>query len=298
MSREDFIFKGIATAIITPFKKDGTIDYEAYGRLIDRQISTGVSALVICATTGESSTLSDSERLKCTEFALKRVDGRLPIIVGSGSNCTSKAVMLSREASRLGCDGLLVVTPYYNKASPEGLIRHYTAVADEVDKPIILYNVPSRTGVDIPPDVYAKLSEHENIVAVKEASGSLQKAKMILNVCKGRLKVYSGNDDMIYDMLEAGAYGAISVVSNIVPNETAGICESFFTNEFRAAQAHQKDLNSLISALFCEVNPIPVKYALYLMGLCECEMRLPLCPPSDSSRILIVNALAEHRLIT
>ena len=279
MSHNSLLFKGIATALVTPFNIGGHIDFDVFGRLIDRQIAAGVSALVICGTTGEASTLSDSEKLKCIEFALLKADGRLPIIAGTGCNCTSRSVALSREASRLGCDGLLIVTPYYNKASPEGLVRHYTAIADAVNTPVILYNVPSRTGVDIPSDVYVRLSRHENIAAVKEASGSLSKAKTILKVCGGELKVYSGNDDLIYDMLEIGAAGAISVVSNIVPAETSKLCEDFFSGNIPEAKACQKSLDSLISALFCEVNPIPVKYA---MELSQLKQRKP--PPKAKTQ--------------
>jgi len=290
------IFKGCATAIVTPFS-DGKIDFDAFGRLIDRQIDRGVSALVVCGTTGEASTMSISEHLGCVEFALDRVNKRIPVIAGSGNNCTKKAIELSRAASALGCDGLLVVTPYYNKATDEGLIRHYTEIADASEKPILLYNVPSRTGVTIPLSVYSKLSYHDNIVGVKEASGSFSAIASLFAECGDRYDIYSGNDDQILPILSLGGAGVVSVVSNVMPKETQAICDNYFSKDTESAKKSQLSLCDIISVLFCEVNPVPVKYALSLMGLCEAEMRLPLCPPSEYSKEKINRTLKRYGII-
>ena len=291
-----FIFKGVATALITPFK-NGSIDFESLGLLIERQIDNRISALVICGTTGEASTLSEKEHLNCIEFALRKADGRIPIIAGSGSNCTAKAVKLSSSASKLGCDALLVVTPYYNKASSEGLIKHYLSIAEAASSPIIIYNVPSRTGMDIPIDVYSKLADHKNIVGVKEAGGNLHKAMEIKQVCGDHLAIYSGNDDNIFEMLSIGASGVISVISNLMPSETVMICEKYFSNETSAAHEQQIILGDMIEALSCEINPIPIKFAMKLIGACNGEMRLPLCPPSIGSQKKITEAIKKYKLI-
>ncbi len=290
------IFKGCATAIVTPFS-DGKIDFDAFGKLIDRQLHSRVSALVVCGTTGEASTMSVTEHLRCIEFALERVNKRIPVIAGSGNNCTKKAIELSKAASALGCDGLLVVTPYYNKATDEGLIRHYTEIADAAEKPILLYNVPSRTGVTIPLSVYSKLSYHDNIIGVKEASGNFSAIASLFAECGDRYDIYSGNDDQILPILSLGGSGVVSVVSNVLPKNTQEICDCYFSKDTISAQNAQIKLSELISVLFCEVNPIPVKYALSLMGLCKDEMRLPLCPPSDQSKAKIVEVMRKYGLI-
>ena len=268
------LFSGVATALITPFKND-KIDFSTMECLIERQICNGISAIIVCGTTGEASTLTIREQLECIKFTLKTVNNRIPVIAGTGSNSTSKALELSLHADDLGCDGLMIVTPYYNKASSEGLIKHYTLIADAVSCPIIIYNVPSRTGVNIPINVYKTLSEHKNINAVKEASGDLNIAKKILSVCENDILIYAGNDDLTYDMLCLGAQGVVSVVSNVAPKETVMICENYFSNNTIEAQNAQRDLNELIKILFCEVNPIPLKYLMQLMGLCNGEN--PLC---------------------
>lgn len=290
------VFKGCATALATPFR-DGEIDYFALGEMIERQISGGVSAIVICGTTGEAATLSVYEHLKCIEFAVRYTDGRLPVIAGTGSNCTKKAVHISKKAAELGADALLVVTPYYNKASNDGLVAHFTEIADTSEKPIILYNVPSRTGVSIPLSVYSRLADHDNIVAVKEASGSLSAVAQLTAECKDKLDVYSGNDDQILPILSLGGLGVISVVSNILPKETQDICNYYFSNDTVSAKNAQLKLLDLISSLFCEVNPIPLKYALSLMGICEGDVRLPLCEPAEASKRKIESVLKQYALI-
>ena len=290
------IFKGCATALATPFR-DGEVDYFTLGEMIERQISAGVSALVICGTTGEASTLSIYEHLKCIDFAVRLVDGRIPVIAGSGSNCTKKAMHISKNAAEVGADALLVVTPYYNKASDDGLIAHYESIADISGAPIILYNVPSRTGCSIPLSVYERLSHHENIVAVKEASGNLSAIASLIAECGDKLDIYSGNDDQILPILSLGGLGVISVASNIIPREIEEICRSYFSNDTALARKSQLKNMDIISALFCEINPIPLKYALMLMGICSCELRLPLCEPTDSSKEKIRSALQKHSLI-
>ena len=290
------IFKGTATALITPFK-NGEVDFAALSGLIDRQIESGIDALVICGTTGESATLSDKEHRTVLEFAQKRADGRVPMIAGTGSNDTAHAVEMSRFASDLGYDGLLVVTPYYNKATEKGLIASFTAIADSVDKPIILYNVPSRTGCNITLPVYRELAKHENIVAVKEASGNISQIAEIFAECGDRFDVYSGNDDQTLPMLALGGSGVISVVSNIIPKEMKSLCEKWFDGDIlECRRLHEKYLN-LMKMMFCEVNPIPVKTACALLGLCSDELRLPLCELGEDNRKKLEKALIEYKLI-
>lgn len=290
------IFKGCATALATPFS-DGEIDYYALGEMIERQIAGGIAAIVICGTTGEASTLSVYEHLKCIDFAIRRVDGRIPVIAGSGNNCTKKAIHVSKKAAELGADALLVVTPYYNKASEDGLITHFSSIADASERPVLLYNVPSRTGVNIPLSVYSKLADHGNIIGVKEASGNLSAVASLAAECGDKLDIYSGNDDQILPILSIGGLGVVSVVSNILPKETQDICDYYFSNDTFSAKRAQLDLIELISVLFCDVNPIPLKYALKLMGLCEGDVRLPLCEPSEASKKKIESVLEKYSLI-
>ena len=289
------IFKGIATALVTPFK-NGSIDFNSMAKLIDFQLENNVSAIVICGTTGEAPTLSEIEQSSLIEFAVKRVNGSIPVIAGSGSNCTKKAVDLSIRAENLGADALLIVTPYYNKASDEGLIRHYITIADSVSIPIILYNVPSRTGIDISPEVYETLSTHDHIIGLKEAGKNVNTIKK-LKAKKVPLQVFSGNDHGICNMLSLGALGCISVASNIIPREMIQICNYFFSGEIQKAFELESLMTPLFNELFCEVNPIPVKYAMKLMGLCDGEMRLPLCLPSEHSCKVIENSLKKFNLI-
>ncbi len=270
------IFKGIATALITPFR-DGTVDYDALGRIIDFQINAGINALVVCGTTGEASTLTDEEHRETIAYAVRRVAGRIPVIAGTGSNDQEYALELTRYAcDQAGADGVLLVTPYYNKATQGGLIKMYTQLADAASKPVVLYNVPSRTGVNIEPTTYAALAEHPNIVAFKEANGNLSKIVETVALVGDKLALYSGNDDQIVPLMSLGGIGAISVLSNILPAETVEICDRFFRGDIKGSAALQCRYHALISALFSEVNPIPVKAAMSAMGYGENSLRLPL----------------------
>ena len=288
------IFKGVATALITPFK-NGKIDYGALEMIIEHQINEGIDALLVCGTTGESATLSDKEMAELISFSASRICGRVPLIAGSGSNDTAHAVRLSKVASELGANALLVVTPYYNKASREGLIRHYETVADNTPCPIIIYNVPSRTGVNIPIDVYDRLADHENIVGVKEASGSVTYLEKIISTCSDRLDIYSGNDDLILPTLSIGGSGVISVISNLLPKRTRDICELFFEGDIIGARNIQNELLPLMDAIFSEVNPIPIKMLMAERGFCREEYRLPLCPLEQEKKDKILK-IAERYL--
>lgn len=290
------IFHGVATALITPFR-DGRIDYDALARLIELQIDGGVDALVVAGTTGEASTLTDEEHKQLLRFSVERVGGRIPLIAGTGSNDTAHAAELSRFACDCGCDALLVVTPYYNKASDDGLIKSYRKIADNVYRPIILYNVPSRTGVRLSLPVYRALAEHPNVVAVKEASGDLGAAARLIAELGDRLAVYSGNDDVTVPVMSLGGLGSISVLSNLMPRETAAMCHKYLDGDVTGAAADQLRLLPLIDALFAEVNPIPVKCAAALMGLCREEYRLPLCAPSCATKSRVAEAMAKVGLL-
>ena len=259
------IFRGIATALVTPTNENG-VNYDQLGRLIDWQIAEGVDGLVICGTTGESSTLTDKEHRDVITYAVERTAGRVPVIAGTGSNETDYALELTRSACESGADAVLVVTPYYNKATQKGLIQTYTAIADASTKPVILYNVPSRTGVNIEPITYEALAEHENIVAIKEANGNLSKIVETMARVRGKLDLYSGNDDQIVPLLALGASGCISVLSNVIPAQTREICTRFFAGDIEGSARLQCQYYDLIANLFCEVNPIPVKAALSAMG--------------------------------
>ncbi|MBR1822236.1 MAG: 4-hydroxy-tetrahydrodipicolinate synthase [Clostridia bacterium] len=274
------VFRGAATALITPLNAGG-VDYEAFGRLIDWQIEQGIDALVIAGTTGEGSTLTYEEHEEAIRFSVERAAGRVPIIAGSGSNDTNRAVTLSKFSCRAGADALLVVTPYYNKATQKGLIASYTAIADAVDRPIILYNVPSRTGVNIEPATYVALAEHPNIVGVKEANGNISKIVETAALVGDRLDIYSGNDDQIVPILAMGGSGVISVLSNVMPAKTVEICRRFFQGDIAGSAKLQCELLPMINALFSEVNPIPVKAAMAAMGWCENYLRLPLTPMEE-----------------
>ena len=270
------IFTGAATAIITPLFENGGIDYEYFGKLIEWQISEGIDAIVVCGTTGEASTLTDEEHRDAIAFAVKTVNGRVPVIAGTGSNDTAYAIDLSKFACEAGADALLLVTPYYNKATQKGLIASFLAVADACDLPIILYNVPSRTGCNILPETAAILAEHPNIVAIKEASGNISQIAELAAVTRGKLDIYSGNDDQIVPILALGGKGVISVLSNPLPRETSEMCHKFFKGDIEGSLKMQLDLLPLVNALFCEVNPIPVKAAMAAMGFCQNNVRLPL----------------------
>lgn len=269
------VFEGIATALVTPLTESG-INFEQFGTLIDWQIESGIDALVICGTTGESSTLTDEEHRAAIEFAVKRAARRVPIIAGTGSNHTDYAIDLTRFSCEVGADACLVVTPYYNKATQKGLVKYYTDVADASTKPIIVYNVPSRTGVNIEPATYADMADHPRISAIKEANGNISKIVETSRLIRGKMDLYSGNDDQIVPILSMGGKGCISVLSNILPKRTQQICRRFWNGDFQGAAELQGDLMPLINALFCEVNPIPVKAAVAAMGYCENIVRAPL----------------------
>ncbi len=271
------IFRGIATALITPLTADG-IDYAQFGKLIDWQIDQGINALVICGTTGESSTLSDAEHRRAIAFACERVNGRVPVIAGTGSNETAYAVELTKSACADGADAVLVVTPYYNKTTQNGLVAMYNTIADASTKPVILYNVPSRTGIGIQPETYVKLAQHPNIAAIKEANSDISKIVETFALVGDQLDIYSGNDDQIVPILSMGGQGCISVLSNVVPRETVAITDQFFAGNVAEAARLQCQFMPLIRSLFCESNPIPVKAAMSALGFCENYLRLPLVP--------------------
>ena len=286
------IFKGAATALITPTTPDG-IDYAAYKRLIDWQIDSGIDALVILGTTGESSTLDDQEHRAALKFAVEAIGGRVPAIAGVGSNDTSYAIDMAKYACDIGYDALLVVTPYYNKATQKGLVAMYTAIADASAKPLILYNVPSRTGVNIEPATYAQLADHPRIVAIKEANGNIEKIVEAATLVGDKLDIYSGNDDHIIPVLSCGGKGVISVLSNLLPGETSQMCKKFFQGDVAGAMEMQKKYFYLIKALFSEVNPIPVKAAMNAMGFCENYLRLPLTPMEPAHREVLLQRMRE-----
>lgn len=285
------IFKGMATAMVTPMTPEG-VDYEALGRFIDFQLSQGINALVAVGTTGESATLSPEERKEVIRFTIDRVAGRVPVIAGTGTNNTQHAIDYSISAAREGADALLVVTPYYNKATQNGLIAHFTAIADKVDKPIILYNVPSRTGCNLLPATVEKLAEHPNIAAIKEASGNMSQVVELFARCGDKMDVYSGEDGLTVPILSMGGKGTISVLSNVLPKEAVAMTDAFFAgNVAKAAQDQCKYLN-LINLLFCEVNPIPAKAAVSAMGFGKEYIRLPMTPMEPENRAKL---LAEMR---
>ena len=290
------IFKGAGVAMVTPFK-DNKVNYDELKRLIDFNIDNGTNAIIITGTTGESSTLSDEEHKEVIKFTVEYVNKRIPVIAGTGSNDTEYAVQLSQYAEKVGADGLLLVTPYYNKCTQKGLIEHYTYIADRVNIPIILYNVPSRTGVNIKPETYLELSKHKNIVATKEASGDFSAILKIRELCKDNLNIYSGNDDQVVPLLSLGGLGVISVLSNIKPKETSDMCKLFFEGKVEESAKIQIENSDLIDALFCEVNPIPVKTALNLMGYEVGNLRKPLTDMSEGTLNQLKQALKSHGLI-
>ena len=273
--KTESIFRGAATALITPMNANG-VDYPALKKLIEWQIESGIDALVICGTTGEASTLTDEEHRQVLKFALEVAGGRVPMIAGTGSNDTDYAIELTQYACGIGYDGMLVVTPYYNKTTQRGLIAMFTAIADASTKPLILYNVPSRTGVNIEPATYVALADHPNIAAIKEASGNISKIVETAALVGDKLDIYSGNDDQIEPIMACGGKGVISVLSNVLPAETSAMCHKMLTGDVAGAMEMQKQYLSLTNALFCEVNPIPVKAAMAAMGYCENRLRLPL----------------------
>ena len=291
------IFTGAGTALVTPMKQDGSVDFTRLGQLIDNQIEAGIDALIICGTTGESAALSECEHISCVEYAVRRAAGRVPVIAGAGSNNTAKAVRLSKAAAEAGANALLHVTPYYNKTSQQGLIRHFTAVADATDLPVILYNVPSRTGVNIAPQTCRILADHPNIAALKEASGNLSQAAETAQLCGDDLTIYSGNDDQILPLLSIGAKGVISVLSNLLPKETHQLCQLCLDGNLEESRRLQLKLLPLIHALFSDVNPIPIKEAMKLTGFDCGPCRLPLVEMSPEGKENLRNRLQEAGLL-
>ena len=294
--KEKTIFQGVATAIVTPMNENG-VDYDAFGRLIDWQIEQGINGLVVAGTTGEGSTLSDEEHREVLAYAVKRINGRVPCIAGTGSNDTAYAIELTQYACSIGCDAMLVVTPYYNKATQKGLVKMFNAIADASTKPIIVYNIPSRTGVNIEPATFVELAKHPRIAAIKEASGNLSKMVEEFALLDGSLDIYSGNDDQIVPTLSMGGKGVISVLSNIMPKETVAMCDAFFAGDVATAAKMQCKYLPLIQALFCEVNPIPVKAALATMGRMEGVIRLPLKEMEEDHQEKMVSIMRGFGLV-
>lgn len=292
------VFTGAGVAIVTPFKDNGEVDYEKFAEMVEYQIENGTDAIIVCGTTGESSTLTHEEHLDVIRYCVERVNGRIPVIAGTGSNCTDTAIYLSTEAEKYGVDGLLLVTPYYNKATQKGLYQHFKAVADSVKVPVILYNVPSRTGCNIAPETVVKLcTEVENIVGVKEASGNLSQIVKLMSLADGKVDLYSGNDDQITPLLALGGKGVISVLSNVAPRQTHEICAKFFAGDVAGSCAEQLRAIPLCNALFCEVNPIPVKKALNLQGRGAGILRMPLCEMEEENAVKLEKAMKDYGIL-
>ena len=291
------IFEGSGVAIVTPMDSEGFVNYDELERLIDFNIDNGTDAIIICGTTGEGSTLSFLEHCDAINHCIKYVNKRVPVIAGSGSNDTNFAIRLSKKACEYGADALLVVTPYYNKTSQRGLIKHFTAIADSVDTPIILYSVASRTGVNIEPATCKELSKHPNIVAIKEASGNISQVAKIRALCGDELSVYSGNDDQIVPVMSLGGKGVISVLANIMPKQTHDIARLCLDGKFDEACALSLDTLDIANAMFCDVNPIPVKEALNIMGFNAGHCRLPLCDMTEDNKNMLIGVMQRHGLV-
>ena len=290
------MFKGSIVAIVTPFS-NGKVDEQKLRELVDFQIDGGTDAIVACGTTGESSTLDYEEHMDVVRIVFEQAKGRVPVIAGTGSNSTAEAIELTQKAKEMGCAGVLLVTPYYNKPTQEGLYRHYMAIADAVDIPQILYNVPGRTGVNMLPETVARLAPHKNIVAIKEATGSLQQASEIIALCGDQIDVFSGDDFITFPMMACGAVGVISVLANIMPKTVGDLTDAFFAGDLVKARQLHLDTLKIGNAMFIESNPIPVKTALALMGKCSDEVRLPLCPMSEANKNKLVAIMKEYKLI-
>ena len=292
------VFKGAAVAICTPFLANGEVDYDKFREQIEYQIENGTDAIVVCGTTGEASCLSHEEHLDCIKFCTEVVEHRIPVIAGTGSNCTETAVYLSQEAEKYGVDAILVVTPYYNKSTQKGLIEHFTIVANSVNIPMILYNVPGRTGCNILPETAAALvRDVPNIVGIKEASGNISQIAKLMSICGDQIELYSGNDDQIVPILSLGGLGVISVLSNVAPRKTHDICQAFFDNDPALAAKRQLDAIPLCNALFCEVNPIPVKKAMELQGRDRGVLRRPLCEMDPDNAVRLKKAMEEYGVL-
>lgn len=294
---ERTIFTGAGVAIVTPMNADGTVNFDKYRELIDWQIENGTDAIIACGTTGESATLNHEEHVAVLRAAVEQTAGRVPVIAGTGSNDTAYGIELSREAERLGADALLLVTPYYNKTTQAGLIAHYMAVAESVDLPMILYNVPTRTGLNLLPETAAALCQHENICGIKEASGNISQIAELARLCGDKIALYSGNDDQTLPVLALGGQGVISVAGNVCPELMRAITSRWFAGDAAGSREGQLALLPLIGALFSEVNPIPVKAALSMLGLCEADVRLPLVPATKLCRARLNDAMRALELI-
>lgn len=291
------VFTGAAVAIITPMNEDGTVNYDVFGQLIDYQIENGTDAIVVCGTTGESATLDHNEHVETIKYCIDRVAGRVPVIAGTGSNDTAYAIKLSLEAEKLGADALLMVTPYYNKTSQQGLIKHYTAIADVVSLPIILYNVPSRTGCNILPETCAVLAKHKNIVAIKEATGNISQVAKVAALCGDELDIYSGNDDQIVPIMSLGGKGVISVLSNVAPKQAHDIVAKYLEGDVEGSLALQLEYLDLCNDLFMDVNPIPVKEAVAMMGYEVGPCRLPLVAMSEENHNKLYQTMKKHGIV-
>lgn len=292
------IFTGAGVAIVTPFHEDGSVNYEKFAQIIEEQIAGGTDAIIVCGTTGEASTLTHEEHLDVIKYCVEKVAGRIPVIAGTGSNCTETAIYLSTEAEKYGVDGLLIVTPYYNKATQKGLIAHYKAVAEAVKLPIIMYNVPGRTGCNIQPQTAVTLcKEVPNIVGIKEASGNISQVAKLMSLADGCVDLYSGNDDQIVPILALGGKGVISVLSNVAPKETHEICQKFFDGDVAGACAEQLRAIDLCDSLFCEVNPIPVKTAMNKQGKGVGPLRMPLSPMEDANVDRLTKSLKDYGVL-
>jgi 4-hydroxy-tetrahydrodipicolinate synthase len=291
------VFRGVATAIVTPMLNNGDVDYEQFGRLIEMQIAAGVDAIVAVGTTGEGSTLSDEEHKEAIRFCVEKVAGRVPVIAGTGSNDTAYAISLTKFSCEVGADAMLLVTPYYNKATQKGMEASFRAIADASTKPCILYNVPSRTGCNLLPATAAKLAEHENIVAIKEACGNISQIAELASLVGDKMDIYSGNDDQIVPVMSLGGKGVISVLSNILPAETSAMCKKFLAGDVAGAREMQLHYIPLINALFSEVNPIPAKAACAAMGFGENYLRLPLTPMSEDKAKVLYDLMRAENLI-
>ncbi len=288
------LFTGSAVAIVTPFTTDNKVDFKKFGELIDYQINNGTDAIVVCGTTGEASTLSHEEHLECVKYCVEYVNKRVPVIAGTGSNCTETAIYLSKESENYGVDGLLVVTPYYNKATQKGLIAHFTAIANAVSVPIILYNVPSRTGCNITPETAVTLAKTvDNIIAIKEASGNISQVAKLAQLANGCIDIYSGNDDQVVPLLSLGGKGVISVSAHVVPQIMHDMVASYLAGDVTKSTELQLSIIELCDALFCEVNPIPVKKAVELMGLCGGMLRMPLTEMEEANVGKLVKAMKD-----
>ncbi len=292
------VFTGAGVAIVTPFQENGDVDYGKFAELVEFQVKNGTDAIIVCGTTGEASTLTHEEHLDVIKFCVEKVAGRVPVVAGTGSNCTQTAVYLSKEVEKAGADAVLLVTPYYNKATQKGLYGHFKTIADSIRIPVILYNVPGRTGCNILPETVVKLcTEVENIVGVKEASGNISQVAKLMALADGKVDLYSGNDDQIVPLLSLGGKGVISVLSNVAPKETHEICAKFFAGDVAGSCALQLKALDLCSALFCEVNPIPVKKALNLMGMGAGTLRMPLSDMDEANVPKLEKALKDFGLV-